>query len=92
MNEEVFFSSWLREDVEGEAEEMERETREAKEERCKRGKRECKGEKERMAVVCKRACCESHSGMNMDVEVVDLSGDETEHWCDVCVCLLLFLL
>ena len=56
LHQEDFFSSWFREDVEAEAEEMEKKNREVKEEKCKRGKRECKGEKERVAVVCKRAC------------------------------------
>ena len=40
MNEEDFLSSWLREDVEGEVEEMERLNKEAKEEESVSGKRE----------------------------------------------------
>ena len=31
--------------------------------------------KEGVAVVCERACCESHTGMNMAEEEVDLSGE-----------------
>ena len=40
-----------------------------------------------MAVFCQRACYESHSGMDLEEEVVDLSEDESERWCR-----LLFLL
>ena len=39
-----------------------------------------------MAVVCKRACCETHSCLNLEEEVVDLSGDERENWCRVSSC------
>ena len=51
-------------------------------------KRESEGEKERVAVVCKRACHESHFSMFFEEDVVDLSGDENE----VSVCLHQFFL
>ena len=35
---------------------------------------------------CKRACCESHSGMNMEEEVMDLSEDESEQLGGVSGC------
>ena len=60
--------------------------REAKEEQCKSGKREFGGEKERVGVVCERACHEFRSGIGLEEEVVDLSGNEIEHWCEVSVC------
>ena len=46
--------------------------RKDKEEEFKSGRREFEGEEERVAVVCKRGCYESHSGMNSEVDVVDL--------------------
>ena len=46
-----------------------------------------------VAVVRKRACCEFSSCMEetdrekgLEEEVVDLFGDESEHWCEVSVC------
>ena len=46
-----------------------------------------------MAVACKRGSCEFLSSMServfengLEKEVVDVSGDESEHWCDECVC------
>ena len=36
--------------------------------------------KARVAVVCERACYASHSGMNWEGDVVDLSGDQGEQW------------
>ena len=39
-------------------------------------------------MVCKRACCDFHSGMNSKEEVVNLSGDESEHWCGASVYVL----
>ena len=52
---------------------------------------------EREAVVCKRACCESLPSWSGKVlerrfweEVVEVPGNESESWCDMCVCLLLF--
>ena len=54
MHEENFLSSWLREDVEGTEEEMEKMNKEAKEEESKRGNKEVKREKE--TAVIKRRC------------------------------------
>ena len=36
-------------------------------------------------MVCKRACYEPLSGMSLEEEVVDLSGDESEQWWGECV-------
>ena len=51
-------------------------------------KRECEKEKERVAVVCRRACNASHSGTNLEAEVVDRPGDEIVQCCGVSVCVL----
>ena len=92
MHEEDFLSSWLREVAEGKAEELEKVNREAQEEYCKSGNRMFGSEKEGLAVVCERACCECPSSMNervlgkgLEEEVVDLLGEESEHWCEVTV-------
>ena len=85
MHEELFLSSWLRETVEGKAEERE-----------KLNKGATERERKRVAVVCKRSWCEVFSS-SMDEracekdlvgEVVDLSVNEIEHWCEVSVCVL----
>ena len=69
--------------------------KEAKEEESKSGKTELEGEKEneRVAVVSECICCDLPSGMSdrfplqsLVEEVVDLSGNEREHWCEVSVC------
>ena len=44
-------------------------------------KRECERGKERVAVVCRRACNASHSGTNLEAEVVDRSVHESEQCC-----------
>ena len=56
---------------------------------------ESEGEQERVAVVHKRACSEFHSRVSEKVlekglaeKMVDLSGDEGEHWCEVLVSVL----
>ena len=74
------------EDTEGEAEEREKVNKEAGEEECKRGRGSFL-EKD-VAMVCKRACCDFHSGMNSEEEVVNLSGDVSEHWCEASMCVL----
>ena len=51
MHEENFLSSWLRDDIECEAEDVEELNKKSKEEESKSGKRESEGEKERVAVV-----------------------------------------
>ena len=68
------------------AEEREYMNRRAKGQQCKRGKREFGKEKESVAVVCKRACCEILSLVwervvekGLEGEV-DLSSGESEHW------------
>ena len=43
---------------------MEKLNKEAEEEERKSGKRELEGGKDRMAVVCKRTCCDIHSSMS----------------------------
>ena len=45
MHEEIFLSSWLREDVEGKDEERENKNMKAKEKESKSGKKEVGGEK-----------------------------------------------
>ena len=89
MHEENFLSSWLRDAVEGRADEREKVINEAREELCKKVGNE--GEKERMAVVFRRACCAFHSGMNLAEVVVGLSEDERDYSCEVCVCVCLLL-
>ena len=54
MPEKNFLSSWLRDDTESKAEEMENMDKEAKEEASKRGKRELEGEREKVSVVGQR--------------------------------------
>ena len=54
--------------MKGKAEEMEKMNKEAKEEDSKSGEREFEGEKGKVAVVCKRACYESYSGLNLEEE------------------------
>ena len=73
--------------------------KEAKEKESKRGKRELDEEKERLAVVCKRTACGLTSGMSemfletvLEEEVLDSSGDESKHWCEASVWLLLLSL
>ena len=39
-----------------------------------------------MAVVCRRACNASHSGTNLEAEVVDRSVHESEQCCGVSLC------
>ena len=68
------------------AEEMEYINKKTHEEESKSGKSEFEGEKERVTVICEGACCDSHSGMNWEEEVVDLSWDESEHRCVVSGC------
>ena len=98
MHEENFLSSWLREDVEGKTAEMEKVNKEAKEEKCNGGKREFEGEKERVAAVCKRACCEPHSGLKdlcdkkcneegfkfLDIAAISVEGDSKPHTINLC--------
>ena len=38
-------------------------------------------------MVCKRACCDFHSGMHLEEEVVNQSG-KSKHWCEASVCVL----
>ena len=40
-----------------------------------------------VGVVCKRACCDFHSGMHLEEEVVNQSG-KSKHWCEASVCVL----
>ena len=42
-------------------------------------------------MVCKQACCDFHSDTNLEEEATDLSGDESERLCEVCVCVCLLL-
>ena len=86
MHEERFLSSWSRASTEDKSRK-----KKEKEGECKHRKRKIEGEKERVAVVCKRACYESHCGRNLEEEVVDLSEDESEQLgsvsgCVRCVC------
>ena len=72
--------------MEGKTEEMEKVNREAKEEECNSRTREFEGEEEGVAVVCKGPCHESHSGMNLEEEGVDLLEDGNEYWCEASMC------
>ena len=56
MHEDNFLSRWLREHVEGKAEEREKLNKEAKEEESKSGKRVVNGERERVEMNSKRIC------------------------------------
>ena len=93
MHEDKFLSSWLREGTESKAAELEEMRNTNTEEEGKSGKRELEGQKERVAVVCNRICCDFPSSMgerfpegSLENEVVVLSCDESEHWCEVSVC------
>ena len=84
--------SWPRDDTEGTAEEVEAMSKKAKEQQESR-MREREGVKDRVAVVCKRTCCDFLSSVSRSVsdwcleeEVVELSGNESGTWCEVSVC------
>ena len=61
---------------------------EGKEEECNSGTREFEGEEEGVAVVCERSCDESHSGIHLEEDGVELLGDGNEYWCEESVCVL----
>ena len=99
MHDENFLSSWLREDMEGKAEAVEKISKEAFEEEEGRGSLRERGRQGKgVAVVCKRACFEFPSsvnkrvfGMGLEEEVMHLSEDECGHWCGVGVSVLALL-
>ena len=76
-------------------EESEKVSREAKEKLAQTLEEGVRGRKRRVALVRKRACCgfpisrnEKGLGKGVEEEVVDLSGEASEHWCEVSVCVL----
>ena len=78
--------------MQAEAEEVEKINQKAEEEESKSGKKELDGEKERVAVVCKRGslrvsfqCVWEGCEKGFEEEVVEVSGDEW-NWFEVSVC------
>ena len=63
MHEDMFFSSWLREDTEGKAEEVEEMRKRTKEDETKSGKGRSREKEKGSRWHCKRVCVEFCSGL-----------------------------
>ena len=92
MHDESFLSSWLGMGVEGKAEERETVNSEAKEEEYKRESREKRNGwlwfENGLVVDFPPVMNVRVLEKGLEQEVVDVSGDESEHWCEVSVCVL----
>ena len=92
VHDENFLSSWLGMGVEGKAEERETVNSEAKEEEYKRELREKRNGwlwfENGLVVDFPLVMNVRVLQKGLEEEMVDVSGDESEHWCEVSVCVL----
>ena len=96
MQEENVLHGWLRENVEGKAEEMENVSRAAKEEESKSGKREVEEKREVVEVNSKRVCFDGSLRLNSRGQCFELvfasKLEKAGSVCDVSQCFPMCLL